>query len=121
MRSETMPQQTDEKLQKNVNVEQIRELIRRNYRVPRYFEVDIDSDPSLMPEYISLRDVLEPVLIDYLKAKKREAYLIEVVKYFLSPGCLYSYRDNATKQNIINEIAEVIPDVKWLVGRWTNK
>lgn len=93
------------------NLKQVTELIRRNYQVPVFAEVTINSDPSFHAPHISLKDVMLPILKDYETAKKREAYLIDIVNYFVGRGVMFTYLDNPAKQKFVNEIREVIPEI----------
>lgn len=104
----------------DIALEQLSELIKRDYRFPRFTELTVpktvtNASASLdpMPEHISVKDCIMPVLKDYEYTKKRESYLVEVVMYFVNHGCLFSYLDNVKKQKFINELHDAIPEVNW--------
>lgn len=93
---------------------QISELIKRDYRVPRFAEITINSRPDIMksPEHISMKYLLLPLLKDYEIAKKRENYAIEIMLMLLGWGNTYPYWDQPKKQKFLNEIHEALPDVR---------
>lgn len=101
-----------------LNLEQIQELIKRDYRVPRFVPVSLETTdtPELYaPAHISLRDLLLPVLKRLEIADRQKQYLLQVVLYHVGHGCTYPYLDNVEKQKYMNELAVAFPDVRWPV------
>ncbi len=98
-------------------VKELHELIRRDYLFPRFVEMSVakarltSDGPPEMPKHISVKECVLPLLKDYEITKKREAYCIELVKYFTGGGCLFPYLDNIKKQEFMNQIADALPEV----------
>lgn len=94
-------------------LKQINELIRRNYRVPRFIDISIDSPAHMMPEHIELKSVLLPLLKEHEKLLRQRHYLVDILSCALGPGWTYPYWDNPRKQKLIDEISAAIPEFRW--------
>lgn len=97
-------------------LKQLNELIRQDYRVPRLAPISFTDDPpTFVPDHISIKDCVMPLIRDYEIAKKREAYCIDVILYLVGRGCLFPYQDNLKKQEFMNDLHNALPEVRFPV------
>lgn len=108
-------------MSRNVIQEQFKELMKRDYKVPRLVDLSsfhMDTVPeSMKPNHINLREVLSDVIHEMEMLQSERNYLMDIVRYFThspnghSPS--FEYMNNPAKQEFMNDIAARFPKEKW--------